>query len=515
MSDPKTRFLNSLGQARQKSIEVLGRKHVAWEKLLEISRQISSLDLNSVLKLILDHMIDMTGTCRGLLMLVEKNGSLALVRAVNMEENQDFHISRSLARQAIAERRIIVVEDVPQSQVRDRLSVVDLGLKAVLAVPLISREKVIGVMYVDTDENAHSLNDIDLAFVEAFAAQAAVAVDNAQLHLKLKQDYLFLKEPLDEADRFDMIVYQSRGMQRIRHAIEKVLDNPITVLVQGESGTGKELVAHAIHYQGSRKNKRFVAQNTGALPDTLLESELFGHRKGSFSGATADKIGLFEIANGGTVFLDEIGEASPAMQVRLLRLLETGTFRRVGDTTDRATDVRIIAATHRDLKAEVEKGTFREDLFYRLSVFPIHLPPLRERREDIPLLVNHFIEEFNRKLHKSIHLIPKQVMDMLIGRDWKGNIRELKNFLYRMMVLSPDDKLAYDPTWFDAEAEPNTVVGDETTDEHNFKTLQEVESDYIRYVLKAVSGNQSHAARILGMKRTTLLARMKKYGINP
>ena len=515
MSDPKTRFLNSLGQARQKSIEVIGRKNLAWEKLLEISRQISSLDLDSVLKLILDHMIDMTGTCRGLLMLVEKNGDLAMKRAVNMEESQDFHISRSLAKQAVEEGRLIVVEDVPSSQVANNHSVVNLGLKAILAVPLISRDKVIGVMYVDSADNVHSLSEVDRAFVEAFAAQAAVAVDNAQLHLKLKQDYLFLKEPLDEADRFDMIVYQSRGMQRIRHAIEKVLDNPITVLVQGESGTGKELVAHAIHYQGSRKNRRFVAQNTGALPDTLLESELFGHRKGSFSGATADKIGLFEIANGGTVFLDEIGEASPAMQVRLLRLLETGTFRRVGDTSTRSTDVRIIAATHRDLKAEVEKGTFREDLFYRLSVFPIHLPPLRERREDIPLLVNHFIEEFNRKLHKSIHLIPKQVMDMLMNREWKGNIRELKNFLYRMMVLSPDDRLAYEPMWFDGEQEPAVSSNQEPPDEKEFKTLQEVESDYIRYVLKAVNGNQSQAARILGMKRTTLLARMKKYAINP
>ncbi|CAM2068773.1 Sigma 54-interacting transcriptional regulator [Sulfidibacter corallicola] len=513
MTGKKSHFLDSLNKVRQKSSDRMNRKVLAWEKLLEICRRISSLDLDQVLGLILEHMIELTGTQRGLLMLCDRQGGLKLVRAANMAENQDFHISRSIARQAIAEGTMMVVEDVPTSGVRNRHSVMDLGLTAVLAVPLTARDRVIGVMYVDTDAVDHGLHQLDRGLCDAFAAQAAIAIENAQLHQKLKQDYLFLKEPLDEADRFDMIVYQSRGMQRVRLAIEKVLDNPITVLVQGESGTGKELVAHAIHYQGNRKDKRFVAQNTGALPDTLLESELFGHRRGAFSGATSDKVGLFEIADGGTVFLDEIGEASPAMQVRLLRLLETGTFRRVGETRDRQTDARIIAATHRDLAAEVKKGNFREDLFYRLSVFPIHLPPLRDRREDIPLLVNHFVEEFNRKLHKGIHLIPRNVMEMLSEREWKGNIRELKNFLYRMMVLSPGQKLLYEAEWFEGGMDDASEAEDEPSETASFKTLHEVESDYIRYVLKKVRGNQSEAARILGMKRTTLLARMKKHGI--
>lgn len=517
MSDSRAVFKKTFGAARTKGVELLGKKILALEKLLDVSRKISSLDLNTSLRLIVKSLLEMTGGQRGMVMLQDSKGSLNLEFGVNLGpddlENQDFEISRSVTERAIDTGEVIIVADIPASSVRDRKSIVKLGLKAVMAIPLKTTEMVIGAIYVDTNQNIHNMSDWDPSVFSAFGSQAAITLENARLHRQLKEDCLFLKDP-NESLRFDLIVYQSRGMHRVRHTIQQVLDNDITVMIHGQSGTGKELVAHAIHFQGSRKNQKFVTQNTGALPDALLESELFGHRRGSFSGAVEDKAGLFEVADGGTVFLDEIGEASPALQVRLLRLLETRTFRRVGEMKDRTTEVRIIAATHRDLEKEVKAGRFREDLYYRLNVFPIHIPPLCERREDIPLLANHFIDECNAKLNKSIYLIPKKIMDRLENREWKGNVREFKNFIYRMMVLSPDDRLS----WPEEDFEP--VLDDSEESEEalaykldSLKTMDEMEIDYIRYVLKCVNGNQVRAAEKLGMKRTTLRSRMKKLGV--
>lgn len=310
------------------------------------------------------------------------------------------------------------------------------------------------------------------------------------------------------------MIGQSKVFLEALGVIEKISDCNAPVLIEGETGTGKELVARAVHYNGLRKDKRFLSQNAGALPDTILESELFGHRRGAFSGAVENKTGLFEAADGGTVFLDEIGEASPALQVRLLRLLETGSFRRVGDTIQRTTDVRIIAATNRDLKKEVANGRFREDLYYRLSVFPITLPALRERRDDIPALVHHFVEVFNKELGKSVTTISKSIMTSLTAKPWSGNIRELKNVVHRMMVFTPAQAtiLAEDCL----EPAPEKQVEAPTTDEvdnESMKTLVEVERNHITRVLGRVNGNQVQAARILGLNRSTLRWRMKKHGL--
>ncbi len=517
MSLDKTRFLKTLEKARQKTGDHLSGKASALERVLEISRQIATLDLDAALALIVKHVLELTGARRGMVMLLDERHKLRFQYAVGLAreevESRDFEISRSVTERAMAEKRVVVVEDAPTSTFKNQTSVIRLGLQAMMVIPLKAREdRVIGVMYVDTDLPEHHMSGEDTSVFSAFGGQAAVAIENARLHGKLREDCLFLKEPA-ASNRFHMFVYQSRAMQRVHQAIEQVLDNQITVLIHGESGTGKELAANAIHYRGARKNRKFVVQNAGALPETLLESELFGHRRGAFSGAVADKPGLFELADGGTVFLDEIGEASPALQVRLLRLLETRKFRRVGDTVERETNVRFVAATNRDLEQEAAAGRFREDLYYRLSVYPIRLPSLRERRDDIPLLVSHFVEHFNRELGKSIHLVPKSTMKMLTEREWKGNIRELKNFVYRMMVLSRGDELTCPvDDWravYDAAAEEPGLP-----DDGSLKTLQEVERDYIRFVLKRVKGNQSHAAKCLGLKRTTFLARLKKLAID-
>ncbi len=326
---------------------------------------------------------------------------------------------------------------------------------------------------------------------------------------------------LDETYRgrpinFEGIIYRSPAMHRVCRAIQQTSRSNITVLIQGESGTGKELVASAIHRNSLRKHCRFLTQNAGALPDTLIESELFGHRRGSFSGAFEHKSGFFEEADGATVFLDEIGEASMALQVRLLRLLETGTFRRIGETVDRRCDVRIIAATNRDLREAVEKKCFREDLYFRLCVFPIALPPLRKRKEDIAPLVAHFIEHFSRDLGKPPVAVDPEAMAELLNRDWPGNVRELKNTVYRMLITSPPQPA---PMSSSNEKAPSDAGPPSFSDEEppvsSLKTLEEVEREHIRYVLDAVGGNQSQAARHLGLKRSTFRSRLKKLGIRP
>jgi two-component system response regulator HupR/HoxA len=271
-----------------------------------------------------------------------------------------------------------------------------------------------------------------------FAENAQLAAALAEANERLRAENLYLRREVERRYAFDQIVASSPAMHRVFEVMEKVAQTDATVLLTGETGTGKDLVARAIHYAGPRRERRFVAQNCGALPDTLLESELFGHRKGAFTGAHADKKGLFEVADGGTIFLDEIGETEPGMQVRLLRVLQDGEIRPLGSSETRKVDVRIIAATNRDLRKLVSEGRFREDLYYRLRVVEIDLPPLRERREDVPALAHHFLDLANRKMGRGLQGFTNAAIDRLVGHDWSGNVRELENEIQRAVALAGD-----------------------------------------------------------------------------
>ena len=303
----------------------------------------------------------------------------------------------------------------------------------------------------------------------------------------------------------DFFVFRSEAMAKVMRLIGKAVAAEVPVLILGETGCGKELVAQAIHRCGPLRERPFLAQNTGALPESLLESELFGHAKGAFSGAHQAKVGLFEAADGGMVFLDEIGEASPGLQVRLLRFLEEGSFRRVGETQERKSRVRVLAATHRNLEAEVEAGRFRADLYYRLNAFPIVLPPLRDRREDIPLLAEHFLAMLGQSLGRRLRPLDPESITRLTNLPWKGNVRELRNYLHRLVLLSSNGilKVAETPAASGENRHHNVAV----------LTLEEVERNHIRAVLGQVGGNQSRAADLLGMKRSTLRFRMEKLGL--
>jgi transcriptional regulator with GAF, ATPase, and Fis domain len=310
------------------------------------------------------------------------------------------------------------------------------------------------------------------------------------------------------------IVGQSKRMQELLGVVRSIAENDVVVLIQGETGTGKELIARAIHRNSPRRAKRFVAVNCGALAETLLESELFGHEKGAFTGATTRRIGVFEAADGGTLFLDEVGEISPSTQIRLLRVLQEGEFQRVGGSSSIRVDVRVISATNQDLTDLVKKGRFRQDLFYRLNVFPIRMPPLRERADDIPLLVAHFVEACNRRMNKRVTGVSPQAMALLMAYGWPGNVRELENVIQRMMVVGKGEILE------DRDL-PAEIRGEEKEPREQAKDLKGiargsteiVEREAIINALAETGGNVTRAARSLGVSRATLQHKMKIYGL--
>ncbi len=336
---------------------------------------------------------------------------------------------------------------------------------------------------------------------------------------RLRRENERLRKEVQEQYSFHNIVAKSQKMRHIFNIIEKVADYKTTVLITGESGTGKELVAKALHYNSIRRKGPFVAVNCGGIPDTLLESELFGHARGAFTDALRAKKGLFEEAHGGTLFLDELGELPLALQVKLLRVLQEEEIRPLGETRVIKIDVRIVAATARDLATEVKKGRFREDLYYRVNVLPIALPPLRERKEDIPLLVDHFIEKYNRRLGTSITGVTKEAMNLLLNYRWPGNVRELENVLERAMVLA-------DGTMIDTKDLPPNLLTDIVAesqvqppwlDESILsikKSSKILEKELIRRALAKTKGNKTQAAQILEISLPALLYKMKDYGIS-
>ena len=331
----------------------------------------------------------------------------------------------------------------------------------------------------------------------------------------LQQENIILHREAEKKYEFDSMIGQSQAMQEVFRLIKKVIPNDTTVLLIGDTGTGKELIARAIHYNGSRKNKLFVAQNCAALPDTLLESELFGHNKGAFTGAGRDKKGLFEIANGGTVFLDEIADTSAAFQQRLLRVLQEGEIRPLGSEQDIKVDVRIISATNKDLQNSIQNGTFRADLYYRLNVFPIRVPPLRDRREDIPLLVDHFIRVYSQRQGKKIRGIQREALQLLLTAPFPGNVRELENEIQRAITLADPDTFITPELISVQTASRKTEIASLLPGTGNLKEMTEsIEKLFITEILEKNRGNITHTARELGLSRVGLQKKIQRYRLH-
>jgi len=348
-----------------------------------------------------------------------------------------------------------------------------------------------------------------LSLVEKALTQGDLQTENQQLKSALHKKY-----------RFNNIIGQSKEIQDVLNLVERVADSDSTVLVTGESGTGKELIAKAIHYNSSRSNKPFVPINCGAIPGELLESELFGHVKGAFTGAISNRMGRFEMAEGGTIFLDEIGDMDVNLQVKLLRVIQERQYEPVGSTKTQSTNVRIIAATHRDLEKSVADGLFREDLFYRLNVIPIHIPSLKERRSDIPLLLNHFMDEFGKTKNRQLEGISDEALETLYNYSWPGNIRELENLVERLTILKSKGMISIEdlPPKYRAESHLQNQNGliqiPESGMDFN-SAVDAYENELILKALEKTGWNRNQAALLLRLNRTTLVEKIKKKGLRP
>jgi two-component system response regulator AtoC len=340
-----------------------------------------------------------------------------------------------------------------------------------------------------------------------------LVLKKAEERERLKEENRRLREDIEREYSFSSIIGKTARMREIFSLVKKVCDFKTSVLILGESGTGKELIARAIHFNSNRKRAPFVAVNCGAIPENLMESELFGHVKGAFTDAVSDKAGLFEQADGGTLLLDEIGEMPPFLQVKLLRVLQEGEIRPVGAATAKKVDVRVVSATSRDLAAEVSSGGFREDLFYRINVFCINVPPLRERTEDIPFLANHFLQKYSAMLGKETVRLSPDFISRLMGYAWPGNVRELENCIERGLVLCEGNILGVEclPDSMRQERDSNQVTVF-TPDDYSLKRASEMlEKEYIRKALEKTGGNRTHAARILEISHRALLYKIKEY----
>jgi PAS domain S-box-containing protein len=387
------------------------------------------------------------------------------------------------------------------------------GIKSECCVPLVGRDRVLGTLTVASKRDA-AFNSRDLRMLTQFGNHVGVALDNAlavrqitELRDRLAQERLYLEEELNTEHTFEDIIGETPELKRVLKQVETVAATDVTVLILGETGTGKDLIARAIHQLSSRRERTLVKLNCAAIPTGLLESELFGHEKGAFTGAISQKIGRLELAHQGTLFLDEVGDLPPELQPKLLRALQDKEFERLGSTRTILVDVRLVAATNRDLAKMVADRQFRSDLYYRLKVFPITLPPLRERREDIPLLVRYFVEKHARRMNKQIETVPAGVMRALTRWDWPGNIRELENFIERAVILSKGPELR--APLAELGVPPETCPKDDAT-------LETTEREHILRVLRetkgVIAGPRGAAAR-LGLKRTTLNSKLKKLSI--
>jgi Nif-specific regulatory protein len=474
-------------------------------ELLTVARVINStLDLTNVLDQVITLTSKILNAQASSLLLIDEPAHKLIFKTASgskAEEVSQFSLKmgEGIAGWVAENGEPLLVNDVTKDT-RFRRSIsesINFPTKSILCVPLISKNKVIGVIEV-----INKINDLfdekDTNLLSAIAEQAVLAIDNARTHTALGQEYRYLQETLKITPNF--IGKNSKKSKDVLDLINKVSQTDSTILLSGETGTGKELIAQLIHYNSKRKNNPFTCVTCAILTETLLESELFGHEKGSFTGATTKKIGKFEIAHRGTVFLDEISAIPLSTQTKLLRVLQEREFERVGGTEIIKVDIRIIAATNENLSKLINEGKFREDLYYRLKVIEIPVPPLRERKEDIPEIVSYYLDEYSKDLDRKVDNIHPEAMKLLMEYNWPGNIRELKNVIERAVVLGSGNTLL--PEHLPLEIQ-NKVQDIKSALPTNL-TLAEMEKWYTEEVLKTTNGNKTQAAKILGISRNRL-----------
>jgi transcriptional regulator with GAF, ATPase, and Fis domain len=535
------------GPLQRKIQELKGRAtQPKWQRLLdEMAEEIQGeFNLQRVLERVMDALITLTRAQRGFLILLQaRRMQFKVRRNIDRQTLQGpfCEVSENVARLVFRTGEIFNSEDAREDpRLMNFPSVQALGLRSILAIPFRYRRQTIGVVYLDNRTSTSAFADANVDILRSFASLASQAIHVADLVTRLKlrmhqldranrklknenrvQSVQLLKKDrvIERVERdlkrrysYDNIIGQSPAMQKVFTMLDHLIPQESTTLITGETGTGKELIARAIHYLGPRKDKPFVPVNCAAIPETLLESELFGHAKGAFTGASEPKSGLTQLADTGTLFLDEIGEMSPPLQAKLLRLIQEGEVKPVGDARSARVDVRVIAATNQDLKQLSHSGGFRRDLYYRLSVFCVHLPPLRDRIEDIPALADSILSRLHREKKLSLRTIDPDALEPLLRYSWPGNVREFENMIERLMTFSTKSI-----TRTQVERELNATAGSTASgfpaggvDLKN--QLDRLEGELVLRALKSTR-NKSEAARLLNIDRTWFLRLLKKHNL--
>ncbi len=517
---------------------VLIARSSAQDRLLEINRALNStLDLHSQLQILLDTAIELTGAERGFVLLQEgQSEAVELARGSGGSDlvGGDREFSRGIARQVMQDGQpLLTVDAQSDERLAASASIHALRICAVLATPLRVRGIIAGALTLDSRQAGAPFDASALDLLSKLSEQAGIALANSRLVEQLKRqaeeisrlnerlsqtvedqrvEILEKQSNLEIRYRYENLLGASPPMQKVYRTLDKIMPTEIPVLVTGESGTGKDLVARVLHYSGPRSKERFVTVNCAALTDTLLESELFGHRRGSFTGADRDRKGLFEQADHGTLFLDEIGEMPLALQPKLLRAIQFGEVRRVGEDVPRNVDVRIIAATHRDLAEQVRSGRFREDLMYRLDVARIHVAPLRDRLEDLGLLIDHFLERHAEKSHKPRKRIEPAALRLFLRYQWPGNVRELENEVIKLAAFCDGEVITEVDLLENATFLERAKGATAAQIAADIATLEATEVEQIRQALRNAQGNRTKAAESLGIDRSTLYRKLKKLG---
>ncbi len=500
------------GAGETKAAAVKGDPVKMLTTIYQITQIINSiLDLKELLNKVMDLAIDLVGAERGLIFLYRsESDEMEMVVARNMEHQtikDATEYSRSILNEASHGRAILSHDAASDERFKEFRSVSIYQIRSLLCVPLKLKNRIIGTVYVDTRKPGVIFSDDDLRFLEAFANQAAIAIENARLYEQARQENQYLRQAVQERYGYENIIGRGPKMREVFTLLSRVASSSLPVMIRGESGTGKELVARGLHHNSPRRDRKFFTENCAALPDTLLESELFGHARGAFTGADTSRRGLFELADGGTLFLDEVGDMSMPMQSKLLRVLQDGEFRPVGSETPRHVDVRVISATSRDLEAMIKQKAFREDLYFRLKVITVKLPPLRERREDIPLLLDHFLAKIAQENKTPKLRVDRELMTLLTRYDWPGNVRELENQVYRLALFAADDTLSLqdaqsDTEFFGKVNLPGTRGAD-----------TRLSREDVQRALSQANGNRDEAAKILGISRATFFRKLKQFQI--
>jgi len=429
-------------------------------------------------------------------------------------------VTRSVVRKVISERAAVLAADAP-SETFSSESLLGASIRSTIGVPLWKDDAILGVLQLDNRDAPAMFEARDVDALGALAVSASLAIANAELiqrlslaraELKKENQYLRGRERARSGEV--QIIGQSKAMAELLRQLDKVVDTRVSVLIEGETGTGKELIASSVHYRSKRKEKLFVAQNCAAFPENLLESELFGHKRGAFTGATDEKKGLFEIADGGTLFLDELGELPLSLQAKLLRALQEGEIRPVGATQSKQVNVRIVAATNKNLESEVKAGRFREDLYYRLKVFPIRVPPLRERRDDIAPLSVFFLDRYTREMGKSVPGFAQETLEILSAYDFPGNVRELENEVQRLVIQADDGAFLTPELLSPRVRQIETVLLSAGAAKGSLKEMvDQVERHILIEALREHGNNKTAAARTLGITREGLHKKLKQLGV--